>query len=233
MTTPQDPNQPVPGSAEPGGSAPSVWGQQPQAQAPWGAPATPPPDQPGWAALPPNEPGFGAPPPQGQPQWGQQPSQPQWGQPQGQPQWGAQPQGQPQWGQPGQPQWGQPGQPQWGQPQRSGNRHGCLIGVVIVLVLVVLGVGGCTVFALPYIQTDVKLTQDLGSAASSVSINSTNGDTVWVITLKDGYDSQAQAEALACAVVKPDLAGTKFANDQFRIVDHDGYLVADDTTPCQ
>ena len=102
----------------------------------------------------------------------------------------------------------------------------------MVLVLLVIGVGGCTVLFLPYIQTELKLTQDLGSSASSVSFDNSNGSVTWIIHLKAGSDSQSQAAAVACNVVRKDLQGTQFANDPFEIVDSQGYLVADNTTAC-
>jgi hypothetical protein len=216
MTSPQDPNQPVePGASAPGDAAPQGWGQPPQASTPWGAP---PPDasQPGWAAPPPPaQPGWGAPPPAAQPGWGQPPAAPQgWGQP-------------PAGGQPG---WGQP-QPGWGQPpQKKG--HGCLIAFLIVLAVIVVGAGSCTVLALPYIQTIVKLQQDLGTRDSSISFNNTNGNMTWVIHLSPGNDSQADAAIIACTIVRPDLRGTQFSNSDFELIDSDGFLVADNNTVC-
>jgi hypothetical protein len=96
-----------------------------------------------------------------------------------------------------------------------------------VLVLLVVGVGGCTAIFWPYIQTEVKLTSDLSGSASSVSFNNNNGSTTWVIHLNSGHDTQDEANLLACTIVKPDLAGTQFKNDQFVLVDHDGYQVVD------
>lgn len=212
MTSPQDPNQPgQPGAPGPGDAGQQGWGQQPQA--PDGA--GPSPDQPGWAAPPPaTQPGWGAPPPPvGQPGWGAPPP------PAAQPGWGApQPAGQQGWGAPP-PGWGGP-------PPKKG--HGCLIAFLIVVGALVL-VGGCAALVLgPFITTDIKLYSDLGTnRVSNVSISSTNGSTVWIIHLKAGYDSQDEANQLACTIVKPDLAGTQFKNDEFQIIDHDGYLIVD------
>ena len=101
----------------------------------------------------------------------------------------------------------------------------------MVLVLLLVGVGGCTYFFWPYIQTEAKLTQDVGSSASSVAFENNNGTVTWVIHLKAGVSS-SQADSIFCTVVRPDLAGTQFANAQVQIVDSDGYLVADNTTTC-
>ena len=197
MTSPQDPNQPVDPGAAPGGAAPQGWGQQPPAQPGWGAP---PPTQPGWGAPPPTQPGWGAPPPAG-----------------GQPGWGAPPQG-------AQPGWGQPPAAGWGAPPKKG--HGCLIAFLIVVGAIVF-VGGCTALVLgPMISKDIKLTQDLGTnRVSSVSFNSTNGVTTWVIHLKAGYDTETEANTLACTIVKPDLG-----SDHFELVDSDGFELVNDYT---
>ena len=225
MTTPQDPNQPVqPGASVPGGAASPGWGEQP---------STTPPDQPGWAApQPPNQPAWGAPPPPGQPAWGapHQPAQPGWGAPPpaGQPGWGAPPAGQPGWGAP-QPGFG--GQPGWGAPPKKG--HGCLIAFLVVLVLIVVGIAGCAIAFGSYITTDIKLYQDLGTdRVSSVSFQTENGTTTWIIHLKAGYDSESQAHEDACNIVWVDLQGTQFANSPFELVDSSGYIVASNTDTC-
>jgi hypothetical protein len=214
MTTPQDPNQPAPPS-QPGPSAPDPsapgWGAPVSTPQPgWGAP--PPPTQPGWGAPPPPQPGWGAPPPGYQ-----------------QPGWGAPPPG---YQQPGyqQPGWGQPG---WGPPPNRSfaSRHGCLLAFVIVLVLALVGVGGCVVLLAPTIGTDITLTRDLGPRASRVQFNIVNGRTFWTIELAPGYESQAKS--LACGIIRADLnEGTSGGNTQFEVVDADGALLADESTPC-
>jgi hypothetical protein len=101
-----------------------------------------------------------------------------------------------------------------------------------VLVVVVVGVGGCTYFALPYIQTTLKLQQDLGTRVSSISFNNTNGNMTWVLHLSAGNDSASEATYLVCNTIRPDLKGTQFANSDFEVIDSDGYLVADNNTVC-
>jgi hypothetical protein len=214
MTSPQDPNQPL----QPGGAAPQGGASPSPDQPGWAAP--PAANQPAWGSQPPSQPGWGTPPPPagGQPGWGTPP--PPAG---GQPGWGAPPPG-------NQQGWGAP-PPGWGQPPKR-NRHGCLIAFIVVLVLLVIGVGGCAALAWPYIQTEIKLTQDLGSNASAVEFNNTNGTVSWIIHLKAGHDSADQAKTLVCTVVRPDLKGTQFANDNFILVDADGFRVADSSTSC-
>jgi hypothetical protein len=79
---------------------------------------------------------------------------------------------------------------------------------------------------------DLKITQDLGTTqVSSVSFNEVNGDRMWVIHVRSGYESDAVA--LACNIVRPDLeSDPKFANDSFEIVDSYGNVLASESTPC-
>src|SRR5664279_3893583 len=215
MTSPQDASQ-----ANEQGPGDAVQpdqqnqGGQPAATPPWGAP----PSQPGWAAAqPPTQPGWGAPPPP--------PTQPGWGAlPPPQPDYPPHPGYPPQ---PGYPGWSQQG---WApQPKRS-NKKGCLIGLGIFLVIVAVLVGGCVVLIAPIVGTDLKLQQDLGSRAQSVSFNWNNGVSTFVITLSPGQESQA--ENIACHIVKPDIASSSTKDAHFVISSANHAWLADDTTPC-
>ena len=211
MTSPQDPNQ-TNEQGTGGAAEPDPQGQVgvPPTQPGWGAPP-PPPTQPGWGA-PPTQPGWGAPPPPpGYPQ------QPGWGVPP--------PAGYPQ--QPGYPGWGQPG---WTPPPTRSNKKGCLIGVAIFLVIVAVLVGGCAVLIAPIVGTDLKLQQDLGSRAQSVSFNWDNGVSTFSIVLASGQESQVQD--ITCRIVKPDLASSSTPNAHFAIYDSNHRWLADETTPC-
>jgi hypothetical protein len=97
-------------------------------------------------------------------------------------------------------------------------------------VLVVVLVGGCTILLAPIIGTDLKLQQDLGSQAESVSFNWNNGVSTFVVTLASGQESQA--ENIACHIVKPDIASSSTPNAHFVIYDASKHWLADDTTPC-
>ena len=171
------------------------------------------PNQPGWGAPPPGQPGWGAPPP-AQPGWGAPPPQPGWGTP-------------PPGYQPA-PGWGAPPPP----PKKKG--HGCLIAFIIVLVICLLGAGGCvaacTVLVLPYVQTEQKIQNDLGGPTkATVTFESINGQTYWVVKLQAG-SSYTAAEA-ACQIVGPDLKNSQFKNDSFRVDDFFGDT-ATENTPC-
>jgi hypothetical protein len=222
MTSPQDPSQP--GPTEPTGPDTGQPGQP--AQPPQQPPQLQPPGAPGWG-QPPGAPGWGQQPPPG---WGQQPP-PGWGQqppPGYQPGWGQPPPG---WDQtvPG---WGStpPGYgPQYRQPSVL-RRHGCLITFAIFLGIVLVLVVGCVIVVGPTVGMDLKLVNDLGSRAQSVEFRLDNGGLEWVIHVAPGHESEATD--MACHVVRPDLAGTQFANDRFEIVDQNGRVLADQTTPC-
>lgn len=96
----------------------------------------------------------------------------------------------------------------------------------LISVLVV----GCVVTIGPTIGMNLKLMTDLRPRADQVSFNYTNGDTTWVIHVAQGYESQAVD--MAYHIVKPDLAGTRFANSHFELLDSRGAVLADNTTPC-
>lgn len=173
------------------------------------------PNQPGWSQQPGAPQPWGA-PPAGSPPPGTPP--PGWGQPQ------------PGWDQPG---WGQP-QPGWGpppaQPRSFARRHGCLLAFLVALGVILVLVVGCVVTMGPTIGMDLKLLADLQPRANQVEFQWANGGTTWVIHVAPGHGSEAVD--MACHVVKPDLAGTQFANSPFKLVDSQGYILADETTPC-
>jgi len=213
MTSPRDPNQPGWGDLQP--ETPQPLGQPPAEGPPpgWGQPpagGSPP----GWRQP---QPGWG-PPPAGGPQPG-------WGQPQ--PGWGPPPAGGPPpgWGQP-QPGWGPPPNP----PRSFVRRHGCLLSFVVVLGLISVLVVGCVITIGPTVGMDLKLMTDLQPNANQVEFQMVNGGTTWVIHVAPGHESQAAD--LACRIVKPDLAGTQFANDRFQLIDSRGQILADQNTPC-
>jgi hypothetical protein len=222
MTSPQDPSQPE--STEPTG-ADQGQAAQPQLEQPvapgWGQP----PASRGWG-QPPASPGWGQPPPAGYqtppgyqppPGWGQQPPPPPgyqqgWGQPQ--PDWGSTP----------------PGYGLQYQQRSMLRRHGCLISFAIFLGIVLVLVVGCVIVVGPTVGMELKLVSDLGSRAQSVDFRIDRGGLEWVIHVAPGHESEATD--IACHVIRPDLAGTQFANDRFEVVDQNGQVLADETTPC-
>ncbi|MGD0123327.1 MAG: hypothetical protein ABSC46_12300 [Candidatus Limnocylindrales bacterium] len=105
-----------------------------------------------------------------------------------------------------------------------------MLSFIVVLVVILVGVGGCLVVVAPAVSTTLKLNGDLGARGSKVEVQFINGQTIWVIHVAPGYEGGATD--MACNVVRPDLQGTQFANSSFELVDQRGYLLADDTTPC-
>jgi hypothetical protein len=100
-----------------------------------------------------------------------------------------------------------------------------------VLVLVALGVGGCAVVFGPYVLTEIKLYQDLGTGSvSSISFGDVNGQTTWVIHVRPGHESEATH--MACDIIRRDLAGTQFANDDFLVEDQYNQPLAGNYTTC-
>jgi hypothetical protein len=100
----------------------------------------------------------------------------------------------------------------------------------IFLVIVAVLVGGCAVLIAPIVGTDLKLQQDLGSTAESVSFNWNNGVSTFVIDLAPGQESQVQY--ITCSIVKRDIASSSTPNAHFVIYDANHVWLADDTTPC-
>jgi len=214
MTSPQDPNRPAqPGADAPGQPAPQGWGQPPAEPPPWGA--TPDPNQPGWTTTPPTGAGWGAPPAQNQPGWGAPP-------PGGPPAWGAPPQ--PGWGQPqGNQGWG--GGPGWSPQPAKSNKKGCLIALAIVLVVALVGVGGCVYLVAntlaPAIGTELDIQSSSGGQITSGSYNWNNGVAIFTFTAAPGVTQ-----------TKPALKGTQFEKTHFVIYSPYGDLLADETTSC-
>jgi hypothetical protein len=75
-----------------------------------------------------------------------------------------------------------------------------------VLGLLVAGAGWFVVkwTVSPAVETQQRLTQDLGPRATGVDFSLDMIDWVFVIHLAPGYEAQAQA--IACQIVAPDIA---------------------------
>ena len=103
-----------------------------------------------------------------------------------------------------------------------------------MLFIFLLGVGSCTVFlavvavnVAPTVQMateDVKIQDHLGSKGTVIPPVDINGHRTWTIMLSTGYESQAKQ--IACNVVKADLKGTQFENDDIQVEDLSGNVLA-------
>ena len=202
MTSPQDPNQTneqgTGGAAEPdpqgqvGTPPPNAarLGAPPPTQPGWG---TPPPPAPGWGTPPPSQPGWGTPPPPTQPGWGTPPPRPGPGHPQhasSPPGWGAAANATrlstaallPRLGPARMDSSAHPFK-QEGLPDRCRDLPRDRGGV---------GRWMRRLDRAPIAGTDLKLQQDLGSRAQSVSFNWDNGVSTFSIGLAPGQERQAR-----------------------------------------
>jgi hypothetical protein len=130
----------------------------------------------------------------------------------------------------------QPGAyPGWSnQPPRRRGR-GCIIAVLVFLVAIVIGVGGCTWLVVDKVAPAVALEMSIRDRSSgeiqNVSYNWTNGVGTFTFSLAPGVSTE-EGRNLACKVVRPALKGTEFEGDRFVIYDDYGTAVAIDRTPC-
>lgn len=224
-----EPQQPTPdGVTPPEGSAP------PPPPDPAGGWETPPPPQPGAWQQP-------APPPSGawpQPnaaQDGVQPGAPQpgWQQPSpSQPGWG-QPSAQGPWGQPGAPGWGPaPGQPAWPPtaPARR-SRKPWVIGCLVLIALLLVGVGSCTVFFVRSFGVAGTVLANSNGEIDGFHANTYNGRTSIVFTAARGVD-EAEGTRIACTVIVPAMRNAG-AEDDWALVNRAGDVIASkSTTSC-
>jgi hypothetical protein len=104
----------------------------------------------------------------------------------------------------------------------------------VVLVAIVVLVGSCAVTLGPVIGTDVKLTQDLGTRAESVSFGWVNGDTSFTITLAAGQESDVTY--IVCQIIRPDIRSSSTPNAHFVVYGSSATYgkrwLADDSTSC-
>ncbi len=123
-----------------------------------------------------------------------------------------------------------PAGPSAGKAASNAGRTGCLIATLAGFVGLVLLLVAVVVVAVPFGAMTAKLTFDLGARATHVTVESRGDRPAFVITLAPGLE--AEATAIACTVVKPDLHGTVLEAASFSILSSDGRRLAGDDTPC-
>ncbi|MFN8629586.1 MAG: hypothetical protein U0838_04475 [Chloroflexota bacterium] len=151
-------------------------------------------------------------PPAQQPGWQPGPPQGQWGQP-GQPY--AQPGG---WG----PAPGQVGWPPPSPPRRS--RKPWVIGCLVLFLLLVIGVGSCTVFFARSFGVAGSVLAASNGQIDGFRANSFNGRTSIVFTAARGIDI-ADGQRIACTAIVPTLRNAG-ADDDWVLVNRAGDVIA-------
>ena len=106
-----------------------------------------------------------------------------------------------------------------------------MIGCGLLLLLLVLGVGACTVFFVRSLGSGFSVIANSGGAIETFSVVSANGRTRITFQAARGIDVE-DGPRLACDVIKPTLAGSELAGADWVLVNRAGDVIASDETPC-
>jgi hypothetical protein len=114
-------------------------------------------------------------------------------------------------------------------------RNGCLIGcgaaVLGAMVLVAIVIVAASQLLGPALDVSSKIQQNSNGQVINTSYSWYNGVGEFQILLAPGT-TPSQARDIACQIVRPALRGTKFEGTKFEELRADGWILADETTPC-
>jgi len=104
---------------------------------------------------------------------------------------------------------------------------------LVLLGIVAVGVGSCVYVVAgrlgPALSMSMRIQND--PRVRSASYSWYNGVETWTIDLAPGVPD-SDGPTVACQVVRPAFQGTQFENDEFRVYDSEGFVVASEETPC-
>lgn len=114
-------------------------------------------------------------------------------------------------------------------PRRSRRRW--VIGCGLLLLLLVVGVGGCTLFFVRSLGSGFSVIANSGGDIETFSAVTANGHTLITFQARRGLDVE-DGPRLACEVIKPTLAGSELAGAEWVLVNRAGDVMASNEIPC-
>jgi hypothetical protein len=114
-------------------------------------------------------------------------------------------------------------------PRRS--RKPWVIGCLGLLLLLVIGVGACSVLAFRSFGSAGAILAASNGEIDGFNIRTFNGSTtIWLQAARGVDDSEG--ERLACEVIRPAIAATELAGTPWVLVNRAGDPIASNETPC-
>ncbi len=114
---------------------------------------------------------------------------------------------------------------------RSTSRRGWVIGCAVLLIVALLGVGGCAVLVWRGVGGAVLVVAGSHGEISSFRMDAGTSGTSIMFQAARGLD-EADGPRLACDIVRPNLDNTDLADATWIIVNRAGDVIASDQTPC-
>ncbi len=115
------------------------------------------------------------------------------------------------------------------EPQRSRRRW--VIGCGILLLLVIVGVGACTVLFVRSFGSGLSVVAASGGQIETFQVFSGSSGTTVTFQAARGVDA-ADGPRLACEVIEPNLRGTELEDTDWVLVNRAGDVIASDETDC-
>ncbi|HEY6571383.1 MAG TPA: hypothetical protein VIZ22_13900 [Candidatus Limnocylindrales bacterium] len=106
-----------------------------------------------------------------------------------------------------------------------------MIGCGLLLLVLVLGVGACTVFFVRTLGSGFAVIANSGGDIESFSSSTFNGRTVITFQAARGVDLE-DGPRLACEAIKPALAGSELEDEEWVLLNRAGDVIASNETAC-
>ena len=115
-------------------------------------------------------------------------------------------------------------------PRRSSRRR-WVIGCGLLLLLVIVGIGACTVLFVRSFGTGLSVVAASGGQIETFRVFTGNTGTTVTFQAARGIDG-ADGPRLACEVIEPTLEGTELEDADWVLVNRAGDVIASDETDC-
>jgi hypothetical protein len=122
----------------------------------------------------------------------------------------------------------------WAAPpaqRRPGSRRKWRIGCGLLLLVLVIGVGACTVLLARSFGAAAAVMSASGGRIDGFNASTFNGRTTITFQAAKGVEP-SEGPTLACDVVRPALATTELSGADWVTVDRAGDVIASKATPC-